>query len=50
MDYHFNLNKSQLINKEQQDTGAINDLLDQTHSHASSKHCFLLFGFSRFEK
>ena len=31
-------------------TGVINDLLDQTHSHASSEHCFLLFCFSRFEK
>ena len=30
-------------------TGVINDPLGQTHSHASSKHCFLLF-FSRFEK
>ena len=26
------------------------DPLGQTHSHASSKHCFLLFCFSRFEK
>ena len=31
-------------------TGAINDPLGQTHSHASSEHCFLLFCFSRFEK
>ena len=31
-------------------TGVINDPLGQTHSHASSEHCFLLFCFSRFEK
>ena len=41
-------------------TGVINDSLGQTHSHASSEHCFLLFSsrfsssccfcFSRFEK
>ena len=31
-------------------TGVINDPLGQTHSHASSKHCFLLFCFARFEK
>ena len=31
-------------------TGVINDPLGQTHSHASSDHCFLLFCFSRFEK
>ena len=31
-------------------TGVINDPLGQTHSHASSGHCFLLFSFSRFEK
>ena len=29
-------------------TGLINDPLGQTHSHASSEHCFLLL--SRFEK
>ena len=29
-------------------TGVINDPLGQTHSHASSEHCFLLFWFSRF--
>ena len=31
-------------------TGVINDPLGQTHSNASSEHCFLLFCFSRFEK
>ena len=31
-------------------TGGINDPLGQTHGHASSEHCFLLFCFSRFEK
>ena len=31
-------------------TGVINDPLSQTHSHASSEHCFLLFCFSGFEK
>ena len=31
-------------------TGVINDPLGQTHSHASSDHCFLLFCFARFEK
>ena len=31
-------------------TDVINDPLGQTHSHASSEHCFLLFCFSRFEK
>ena len=31
-------------------TGVINDPLGQTHSHASSEHCFLLSCFSRFEK
>ena len=31
-------------------TSVINDPLGQTHSHASSEHCFLLFCFSRFEK
>ena len=31
-------------------TGVVNDPLSQTHSHASSGHCFLLFCFSRFEK
>ena len=31
-------------------TGDIHDPLSQTHSHASSKHCFLLFCFCRFEK
>ena len=31
-------------------TGVINDPLGQTHSHASSQRCFLLFCFSRFEK
>ena len=31
-------------------TGVINDPLGQTHSHASSEHCVLLFCFSRFEK
>ena len=31
-------------------TGVINDPLGQTHSHASSEHCFLLFCFARFEK
>ena len=30
--------------------GVINDPLGQAHSHASSKQCFLLFCFSRFEK
>ena len=30
--------------------GVINDQLGQTHSHASSEHCSLLFCFSRFEK
>ena len=30
-------------------TGVINDPLGQTHSHASSEHCFL-FCFARFEK
>ena len=30
--------------------GVINNPLGQTHSHASSEHCFLLFCFSRFEK
>ena len=28
-------------------TGVINDPLGQTHSQASSEHCFLLFYFSR---
>ena len=31
-------------------TGVINDPLGQTHSQASSEHCFLLYCFSRFEK
>ena len=31
-------------------TGFINDPLGQTHSLASSEHCFLLFCFARFEK
>ena len=31
-------------------TGVINDPPCQTHSHANSEHCFLLFCFSRFEK
>ena len=31
-------------------TGVINDPIGQTHNHASSEHCFLLFCFSRFEK
>ena len=31
-------------------TGVINDPLGQTHSHASSEHCFLLFCLARFEK
>ena len=41
----------QMITKEIQHdkTGVINDPLGQTHSHASSEHCFLLFCFSRFE-
>ena len=30
--------------------GVIIDPIGQTHSHASSEHCFLLFCFSRFEK
>ena len=28
-------------------TGVINDPLGQTHSHASSEHCLLLFCFAR---
>ena len=35
---------------EKDKTDVINDPLGQTHSHASSEHCFLLFNFSRFEK
>ena len=31
-------------------TGVISDPLGQTHSHASSEHCFLLFCFVRFWK
>ena len=31
-------------------TDVINDPLGQTHSLASSEHCFLLFCFARFEK
>ena len=31
-------------------TGVINDPLGQTHSLASSEHCFLLFCFARSEK
>ena len=31
-------------------TGVNNDPFGQTHSHASSEYCFLLFCFSRFEK
>ena len=31
-------------------TVVLNDPLGQTHSHASSEHCFLLFCFSSFEK
>ena len=31
-------------------TGVINDPLGQTHSLASSEHCFLLFCFAKFEK
>ena len=33
-----------------QDRYVTNDPLGQTHSHASSEHCFLLFCFSRFKK
>ena len=35
-----------IVNK----TGVINDPLGQTHSLASSEHCFLLVCFARFEK
>ena len=35
-----NVNESKLDK-----TGVINDPLGQTHSHASSEHCFLLFCF-----
>ena len=38
------------FNSKQNKTGVINDPLGQTHSHASSEHCFLLFCSSRFEK
>ena len=31
-------------------TGVIHDPLGQTHGHASSEHCFLLFCFSGFKK
>ena len=31
-------------------TGVNNDPLGQTHSQASSEHCFQLFCFARFEK
>ena len=31
-------------------TGVINDPLGQTHSLASSEHCFLLFCFAKCEK
>ena len=39
-----------IFNKNNYKTSVINDPLGQTHSHASSEHCFLLFCFSRFEK
>ena len=39
-----------LIKVDLNKTGVVNDPLGQTHSHASSEHCFLLFCFSRFEK
>ena len=40
------IHSSTMYNK----TDAFNDPLGQTHSHASSEQCFLLFCFSRFEK
>ena len=40
------ISEKKIINK----AGVINDPLSQTHSHASSERCFLLFCFSRFEK
>ena len=36
--------------KRWKEKGVINDPLGQTHSLASSEHCFLLFCFARFEK
>ena len=44
--YHTVLISQDKYNK----TGVINDPLGQTHSLASSEHCFLLFCFARFEK
>ena len=46
----YNIHSSNLRNNLFNKTGVINDLLGQTHSLASSEHCFLLFCFSRFEK
>ena len=37
-------------NQQKDHKGVINDPLGQTHSHASSEHCFQLFCFFRFEK
>ena len=38
------------VNIKHNKTGVINDPFDQTHSHASSEHCFQLLCFSGFEK
>ena len=35
---------------DKQDIWVIHDPLGQTHSPASSEHCFLFFGFARFRK
>ena len=39
-----------MLNVVQYKTGVIDDPLFQTHSQASSEHCFLLFCIARFEK
>ena len=47
---NFSLISPGFVKTKGHQTGVINDPLSQTHSHASSEHCFLLFCFARSEK